>query len=158
MEFATGRTELLSYAVRRMMYLPALLHSEYFDFFSSHPFDFYTQSIFSKFGFESHYTISIPHQWNSSGLAPWIAFLSWPRKKKKNNKRKNIYMFNVVILEELTENSNNFSHCLKLVTVLTIETEKLPKYAKPLEGAYMWWWKQNMACVINNHLVEPVLD
>lgn len=57
----TGRTELLSYAVRRMMYLPALLHGEYYDFFSSHPHDFYIQSIFSKFGFDSPYTTSIPH-------------------------------------------------------------------------------------------------
>lgn len=57
---ATGRTELLSYAVRRMMYLPALLHSEYFDFFSVNPPDYYIQSIFSKFGFESSYATGIP--------------------------------------------------------------------------------------------------
>jgi len=57
---ATGRTELLSYAVRRMMFVPALLHGEYFDFFSVNPPDYYIQNIFSKFGFESSYTTSIP--------------------------------------------------------------------------------------------------
>lgn len=57
----TGRSELISYAIRRVMLVPALLNYEYFSFFSNNAIDFFTQSLFSKLGFESAYQVSIPH-------------------------------------------------------------------------------------------------
>ncbi|MEE0706528.1 MAG: hypothetical protein UCH28_09135 [Adlercreutzia sp.] len=57
---AFARPEMLSYLVRRMMFVPALLNAEYFDFFQTHPIDLYAQSLLSKIGFDSNYNEGIP--------------------------------------------------------------------------------------------------
>lgn len=54
-----GTDNLLNYGTRRLFFVPSVLNFDYFSFFSSHPIDFYRQSLFSKIGFASFYPIPI---------------------------------------------------------------------------------------------------
>lgn len=50
---------LYNYFIRRAFFLPSLLNHYYFDFFSSHSFDYFRQSVLGKFGFSSIYNMKI---------------------------------------------------------------------------------------------------
>lgn len=54
-----GSTTLMDFGTRRMMLIPAVIHCDYFDFFSANPPDLYVQSVFSKLGFTSEYSSDI---------------------------------------------------------------------------------------------------
>ena len=59
--FAVDLEFFVDYVVRRIFFVPALLNDHYFTFFSDHPIDLYRQSLFSKIGFVSEYSRSIPY-------------------------------------------------------------------------------------------------
>lgn len=46
---------IYNYFIRRLFFVPSLLHQCYFDFFSTHPIDWFRQSFIGKFGFISPY-------------------------------------------------------------------------------------------------------
>lgn len=52
-------TGVVNYLVRRIFLIPALLNYSYYDFFSSHAIDLYRQSLLSKIGIKSAYSIDI---------------------------------------------------------------------------------------------------
>lgn len=54
-----GTDNLLNYGVRRLFFVPSVLNFDYFTFFSMHPIDFYRQSLFSKIGWGSYYSMPI---------------------------------------------------------------------------------------------------
>lgn len=54
-----GTDNLLNYGARRLFFVPAILNLDYFSFFSANPIDLYRQSLFSKVGIESFYSMPI---------------------------------------------------------------------------------------------------
>lgn len=46
---------IYNYFIRRLFFVPSLLHQCYFDFFSNHPIDLFRQSFIGKLGFTSPY-------------------------------------------------------------------------------------------------------
>ena len=54
-----GTDNLLNYGARRLFFVPSVLTFDYFTFFSMHPIDFYRQSLFSKIGWGSYYSMPI---------------------------------------------------------------------------------------------------
>lgn len=59
-EYITTKTTIIyNYFIRRLFFLPALLHMKYYDFFSKNEFDYYRQSIMGKIGLESDYVTPI---------------------------------------------------------------------------------------------------
>lgn len=47
--------------IRRMLYIPSYINYQYYDFFSTHEFDYFRQSFLRHLGFVSPYDISIPY-------------------------------------------------------------------------------------------------
>jgi len=56
----TGKYNILDILVRRVLYVPAYLNYHYYDFFSTHDFDYFRQSFLRHFGFVSPYKNPIP--------------------------------------------------------------------------------------------------
>lgn len=54
-----GTDNLLNYGSRRLFFVPSVLNFDYYSFFSTHPIDFYRQSLFSKIGLASYYPMPI---------------------------------------------------------------------------------------------------
>lgn len=58
--FRAGNSFIAKHFVRRMMFIPAYLGKEYYDFFGTNGFDYLRSSILRRFGLESPYTVGIP--------------------------------------------------------------------------------------------------
>lgn len=55
-----GTFMINTFMIRRVLFIPALLNIQYYDFFSTHEHDFFKQSFLRHFGFTSHYEEPIP--------------------------------------------------------------------------------------------------
>lgn len=52
---------LVNFLIRRLMFIPNLLHIYYFDYFSRNDKDYFRQGVMGRFGMKSPYEVSIPN-------------------------------------------------------------------------------------------------